>query len=110
MELDADAVAVGAGMVAVGQAPDVVDAQDGEDVVEAHSGFHVGLVAHGLAGGVAGEQKEAAVEGDARFCVSTALGLFLSLRLPQMPRRVNTSRRRSFLMSGSRFIRMPLPQ
>ena len=60
MELDADAVAVGAGVVAVSQAPDVVDAQDGEDVVEAYSCFHVGLVAHGLAQGIAGEQKEAA--------------------------------------------------
>ena len=60
MELDADAVAVGAGVVAVGQAPDVIHTQDGENVVEAHSGFHVGLVAHGLTGSVAGEQEEAA--------------------------------------------------
>ena len=58
MELDADAVAIGAGTLAVGQSPDVVNPQNGEDVVEAHSGLHIGLVAHGLAGYIRGEKKE----------------------------------------------------
>ena len=52
MELDADAVAIGAGMLAVGQSPNVVNPQNGEDVIESHSGLHIGLAAQGLAGDV----------------------------------------------------------
>ena len=55
VELEADATAVGAGMVAISETPDVVNTQDSKDVVEADSGFHIGLVAHGLTGGVIGE-------------------------------------------------------
>ena len=58
MKLDTDAMAVGTGVVTVGQAPDVVDTQDGEDVVKPHPGFHIGLVAHWLAGDVFGEEKD----------------------------------------------------
>ncbi len=58
MELDADAVAVGAGVVAVVDAPDVVHTQDGEDVVDADAGFHVRLLAHGLAQGIGGEKED----------------------------------------------------
>lgn len=61
VELEADAAAVGAGMVAVSEAPDVVDTQDSKDVVEADSGFHIGLVAHGLTGGVIREQEDVGV-------------------------------------------------
>ena len=41
MELNADAVAVAAGVFAVIDAPDVVHAQDGEDVVDTDAGFHI---------------------------------------------------------------------
>ena len=57
MELNADAVAIGAGMLAVGQSPNVVNPQNGEDVVDADAGFHVRLLAHGLAQGIGGEKE-----------------------------------------------------
>lgn len=72
MELHADAVVVGAGVVAVGQAPDVVDAQDGEDVVEANPGFHVGLVIHGLAEDVFGEEEDIVAQCGVVFIAQTA--------------------------------------
>ena len=60
MEGDADAVAVAGGVLAVGEAPHVVDAQHGEDVVEAHAHLDVGFACQGLAGGVGGEEENAA--------------------------------------------------
>ena len=58
MELDADAVAVGACILAVSQAPDVVHSQDSEDVVQADTCFHIRLVAHGQAGHVVRKQED----------------------------------------------------
>ena len=52
MELDADDAAVGAGVLMVVEAPDVVHAQDGQDVVKAYTCFHIRFVAHRLAKGV----------------------------------------------------------
>ena len=57
MELDADAVAVAAGVLAVGEAPHVVHPQDSKDVVKTDGGLHIGLVAHGLAQGIGGEEE-----------------------------------------------------
>lgn len=58
VELDADAVAVAAGMVAIGKSPDVVNAQDGEDVVKAYPSLEVWLAAHGLAKSIGREQED----------------------------------------------------
>ncbi len=63
MEGDADAAAVGAGVVAVVDAPDVVHAQDGKDVVEAHARFHIGFIAHRLAKGIGGEKEDVTTRG-----------------------------------------------
>ena len=58
MELDADAAAVGAGMVAIVEAPDVIYSQDREDVVKPHARFHVGLARHRQAGDIGREKEE----------------------------------------------------
>ena len=58
VELDANAMAVGASVVTVSETPDVIDPQDGEDVVKAHTGFHIGLVAHGLARDIGREEED----------------------------------------------------
>lgn len=63
VELDADAMAVGAGVFTVGEAPDVVDAQNGENVVEADTCLHIRLVAHGHAWRVGREQEHARILG-----------------------------------------------
>ena len=57
MELDADAALVSTCMVTVVEAPDVIHAQDSEDVVKANASFHIGFVAHGLAKGIGREQE-----------------------------------------------------
>ena len=41
MELDTDSTAIGAGVFTVIEAPDVVHAQDGEDVVNTYAGLHI---------------------------------------------------------------------
>ncbi len=43
VKLEADAVAVGTGMVTVSQSPHVVDAQHSEDVVESDTCFNIGF-------------------------------------------------------------------
>ena len=62
VELDADAASIGAGVVTVVEAPNVVHAQDGQDVVKADASFHIGFVAHRLAKCI-GREKEHVARG-----------------------------------------------
>ena len=66
VELEADAVAVGACRVTIGKAPDVVHAEDGENVVKTYTGLHIGGVAHGLAKGVGREEEYSVFATDLR--------------------------------------------
>lgn len=47
MEGEAEAGAVGAGGVAVGQSPDVVKAEEGQDVVKPHTNLHIRFAVQG---------------------------------------------------------------
>ena len=61
VELDADAVAVGAGVVAVVEAPHVIHSQNRQDIVKPDTCFEIGLVTHGLAQHIAGEEKDVTI-------------------------------------------------
>ena len=61
VELDTDAVAIGAGVVAIVEAPNIVYTQDGEDVVQTHASLHVGFAVHRLAEDIGGEKVQVVV-------------------------------------------------
>ena len=58
VQLDAQAVTVTTGILAVGQTPDVVNPEDGENVVNSHTSFHIGLAPHGQTRSIARELKD----------------------------------------------------